>query len=895
MTIQSVLLTLLGGIVLNLAPSAMGQLVLKQPEGASTWTFLQEVPAADQAAAPWVRPPKFQAVQLDEAQLLKELANAPLEFTPQAAQAPLWFSIPRPDGAMETFEVVEAPIMEPGLAAQFPDIKTYRGQGLDDPYATIRLDHTELGFHAQVLSPNGAYYIDPYSRDNTTLYSVYFKRDYVKQDQWHCDTQGTDVPLLNGGGGDYASRNATPLKTYRLACAATGEYTSFFGGTVAKGQASIVTAINRVTGVYETEMAVRLVLVANNSSLVYTSSSSDPYNNNNGSTMLNQNQTTCDSVIGTANYDIGHVFSTGGGGIAQLGVVCVSGSKAKGVTGSPSPTGDAFWIDYVAHEMGHQFGANHTFNSTTGNCGGGNRSASHAYEPGSGSTIMAYAGICGADDLQPHSDPYFAFDSLIAINSYLNGTSCAVTTATGNTAPTVSAGAAYKIPAMTPFTLTAAGSDVNNDALTYCWEELDLGAALTLASGDNGSSPIIRSLNPSTSPSRTIPNTINLLSNTFMTGEILPTTTRTLLFRVTARDNRSAAGGYGTGDVTISVVNTGSAFAVTSPNSNVSWMGTQTVTWNVSGTAANGINCANVKISLSTDGGNTFPTVLLASTPNTGSASVTLPNTPTNQARIKVEAVGNIFFDVSNVNFTINGVPPPSTPTNPQATPSLACDGASVVLSASVGAGQTVDWFTDTCGGTAAGTGPSITVTPMANTTYRARARDLATGLTSTTCAQVSVSVGATPQVDQQPQPLTVAPAQAAMFQVTASGSPAYQWRHNGSNLTDGGAISGSNSAALTINPAQTSDRGTYDVVVSNDCGSTQSNGALLTVLLPCGSADFNGDGDIGTDADIQAFFACLAGNCCATCGSADFNGDGDVGTDADIEAFFRVLAGGTC
>jgi hypothetical protein len=861
------------------------------------WTLLDQVPAAAQAAAPWVRPPKFQAAQLNENLLVRTLGDAPMEFTPQAA-AGLWLTIPRPDGAMETFEVVEAPVMEPGLAAQFPEIKTYRGQGLDDPSATIRLDHTPQGFHAQVLSPRGAYYIDPYSRGNTTLYSVYFKRDNIAPQQWQCETAEAEPLVIPAGG--YGGRNATPLRTYRLACAADGEYTAFHGGTVALGQAAVVTAINRVSGVYETEMAVRMTLVASNSSIIYTNAATDPYTNSSGSTMLGQNQATCDSVIGSANYDIGHVFSTGGGGVAQLGVVCTS-SKARGVTGNGSPTGDSFWIDYVAHEMGHQFGANHTFNSQTSNCGGGNRSGTHAYEDGSGTTIMAYAGICGADNLQPHSDPYFTFDSLGAINSFITGTAtCSSNAATGNTAPTVVAGAASTIPANTPFTLTATGNDANGDPITFCWEERDLGAAATVASGDNGTSPIIRSVNPTTSPSRTVPRWSTLLGGAPLFGEILPTTMRTLNWRVSVRDNRSGAGGYGTGDRTISVFSTGAAFAVTAPNTNVTWSGTQTVTWTVAGTTGNGINCANVRILLSTDGGNTFPTELLASTPNDGSASVTLPSTSTSQARIKIEAVGNIFFDISDANFTISGPAVPATPTNVQASPSPSCDGEAVTLSGTVPAGQTIDWYTVSCGGTFVGTGTSFIVNPTINTTYRARARDLSSGLFSAACASTFVIANHSPTVTQDPIPVTMAAGAGADFTVAASGTPTltYEWHRNGTTLTDGGRISGATTTLLVINPVQASDAGSYDVTVTNNCGSVTSAAAQLTVQGgACGSADFNCDGDIGTDADIESFFACLAGACPAPpCTSgADFNGDGDIGTDADIEAFFRVLGGGTC
>jgi hypothetical protein len=404
--------------------------------------------------------------------------------------------------------------------------------------------------------------------------------------------------------------NGTQLKTYRLACAATGEYVGFFGGTVAAGQAAIVTAINRVTGVYETELSIRLTLVASNSSIVFTNAGTDPYTNNNGQTMLGQNQSTCDNVIGAGNYDIGHVFSTGGGGIAQLGVVGANGAKARGVTGNPSPNGDSFWIDYVAHEMGHQFGGTHTFNSQTGNCGGGNRTASTAFEVGSGSTIMAYAGICGSDDLQPHSDPYFHWKSLDQIVAYVsggNGLAAAQITNTGNSAPNISTPSSGTVlPARTPFALTATGSDPNGDPITYDWEEEDLGPAITVQQGDNGQSPLFRSFVPSVSPTRYFRKLSDLLNNiNTPNGEQFPTTTRSMAFRVTARDNRSGGGGINTADVFLTTFDTLSAFAITSPNNATTYNLGSTIpsrgTWPAP--PGNGINTATVRILLSTTAG----------------------------------------------------------------------------------------------------------------------------------------------------------------------------------------------------------------------------------------------------------------------------------------------------
>ncbi|MDP7269507.1 MAG: M12 family metallo-peptidase, partial [Pirellulales bacterium] len=456
-------------------------------------------------------------------------------------------------------------------------------------------------------------------------------------------------------GGDLAPllAHGTELRTYELAVACTGEYTTYHGGTVQLAMAAIVTTMNRVGGIYEDDIAVRMELVANNDQLIYTNSSTDPYSNNNGYSMLGQNQSTIDSVIGSANYDIGHVFSTGGGGVAGLGVIGDSGSKARGVTGRGSPVGDAFDVDYVAHEMGHQFGANHTFNGNNGN-----RNASTAMEPGSASTIMGYAGIMGSDDLQPNSDPYFhsiSLDEMVAEITTGNANAAATITNTGNSLPTVDAGADYTIPAATPFVLTASGADADSgDVLTYCWEQRDLGAQQGVNDGDNGQSPLFRSWNPTTSPERVFPRLSDVLDGSTVVGETLPTTDRDMNFRVTVRDSRSGGGGIDTDDMLVSVVDTGSAFAVTSPNTAVSWTGnaTETVTWDVASTDSGAINTQLVDILVSTDGGATFSAVA-ASVANDGSHEITVPNTATSQARLKVQAVGNIFFDVSDADFTI--------------------------------------------------------------------------------------------------------------------------------------------------------------------------------------------------------------------------------------------------
>ncbi|MBZ0199412.1 MAG: T9SS type A sorting domain-containing protein [Ignavibacteriaceae bacterium] len=610
-----------------------------------------------------INPTEYRTVSLEVEAMKNLLDNAPMEYSSAGTNRPLLVTLPLPDGSFGRFLCVESPVMAPALALQYPEIKTYLGKGVDDKTATVRFDLTPHGFHAMILSAEGNVFIDPHNKGDIKNYTVYYTKDFQKQGVVKDCELLINKDLVPEFDYINQSKSAPPtgpqLRTYRLALACTGEYATFHGGTVALALAAMVTTVNRVDGVYETEVAVRMVLIANNDLIVYTNSSTDPYTNNNGSTMLGQNQTTIDNTIGSANYDIGHVVSTGGGGVAYLGVICTAGWKARGVTGSYSPVGDPFDIDYVAHEMGHQFGGNHSFNGTAGSCSGGNRNAATAYEPGSGSTIMCYAGICSSNNLQSNSDPYFhtiGFDEIVNYTNLGSGNSCAVITATGNHAPvvTVPTGGFY-IPKSTPFALTGSATDADNDVLTYSWEEFDLGPAGAPTS-PSGNAPIFRAFNPTTSPTRTFPKLSSLLNNASVIGEILPTYARSLTFRLVARDNKPGAGGVNYASLAFQVDANSGPFLVTSPNTNVSWPGlsSQVVTWNVANTSASPVSCANVNILLSVDGGNTYPFVLAANTPNDGTETIVLPDNPCVTARVKVEAVGNVFFDISNTNFTID-------------------------------------------------------------------------------------------------------------------------------------------------------------------------------------------------------------------------------------------------
>ena len=523
-------------------------------------------------------PGAYRTLRLNREPLDALLLLAPMEFSP-AIVAGVVVSLPMPDGSFSTFRVEESPILAPELAAQFPGIKTYRGQGVDDPTLTTRFGWTANGFHAIILGPDATVYVDPYARGDLTTYITYYKRDAVRQDAMLC-LVGGDAQRGRPVANTLPISQGTTLRTYRLALAATSEYTAVAGGgTVVGALAAMTTTMNRVNGIYERNLAVRMTLVADNNMIIYTTEP-DPYTNTNGVAMLTGNQMNLDMVIGSANYDIGHVFSTGGGGVASLQAPCNAGRKARGVTGLTNPTGDVFDVDFVAHEMGHQFGGNHTFNGTTMSCGG-NREATHAYEPGSGSTIMAYAGICGSENLQPNSDDHFHIESLNEITSFIanasTGGSCPTSTATGNTVPTVNAGTNYMVPMGTPFELTASGSDGDGHTLTYGWEEYDLGPA-TPPQTANG--PLFRSFSPVTSSTRTFPSltyalndantppsTYTCNASTCLTGESLPTTTRTMTFQVTARDNQAAGAGVVSDSMVVSVDGNSGPFAVTAPNS----------------------------------------------------------------------------------------------------------------------------------------------------------------------------------------------------------------------------------------------------------------------------------------------------------------------------------------
>ncbi len=633
-------------------------------------------------------PNRYRTTQLNSTAFLQFLATIPKEENTNKNTGAFKIQLPMPGGDTALFSIWETSAMEPALAAKFPEIKTYSGQGITDPTATLKMDWTSFGFHAMVLSPvSGSIFIDPYALGNTADYISYFKKDLPKT-AGYFELAPRQVKALAGRAQSPAYSLAAPCRgtqlfQYRLAIACTHEYaikaTGLANPTVAQTLSKITTTVTRVNGVYEKEVAVTMKLVSSENNVIFTAAAGDPFTgNNNGSVLLDESQRVIDSAIGTANYDIGHTFSTGGGGVAYVGVICDAALKASGITGSLNPTGDGYDIDLVAHEMGHQFGGNHTFNSTLSNCSG-NRNGPTACEPGSATTIMGYAGICAQDDIQPNSDAFFHAISYDEIAGYLqsNG-NCKTVVPTGNTLPQIIAMSnnGANIPVSTPFTLSAIATDGDGDALTYSWEEWDLGAAGTWNSGATTTdAPLFKARVPKTSGSRVFPDMAVILagypanppaSTGGLKGETLPTVARALKFRLTVRDNRAGGGGVTsggsgcqTGFSPVYQINVSAAgpFIITAPDGGEVWGTgtTQTVTWNPAGTAAAPINCTSVDIQLSTDGGATYPVTLVAGTPNDGTQQVVIPATATLTARVRIVASGNIFFDISNNNFTIAG------------------------------------------------------------------------------------------------------------------------------------------------------------------------------------------------------------------------------------------------
>jgi len=632
-------------------------------------------------------------------------------------------SFPNAEGKLERFRIKEASVMHPDLQERFPEIRSYVGQGVDDASSILRFSMSPEGFSGMIISPKGNTFIEPIST-GTDNYIVFNRENRINYyDDFECEVS---EQLNRRVTSDFMMKNAddSVLRTFRLAVSATGEYTQYHGGTKAQALAAINTTMTRVNGIYEVDFNVTMVLIANTDDVIYTNTGSDPY----GNTTANYNselQSTLTSVIGEANYDVGHLFANlqNNGNAGCIGCVCVNGSKGSGWTSHTVPEGDPFDVDYVAHELGHQFGANHTWTFN------GNEGTNVQMEPGSGSTIMGYAGITGATDVQSNSDPYFHAASIEQVTNYVKSTSCQVDTNTGNSVPVVNAGSNYTIPRGTPFILEGSATDADTgDVLTYCWEQYDENNASTTYPSTTATTGVaFRSFEPTTDTHRYFPRLETIKTGTTSwQWEVVPNVARTLNFRLTVRDNVAGGGTNNSDDTVITVNGTAGPFLVNSPNTNVTWNigATETVTWDVAGTTANGVNAANVDIFLSTDGGDTYPIALATGVTNDGSHDIVVPNNQGSQNRIMVRGSNHVFFDISDSDFIIapcNLI----VPTGLSAS-NISSSTASISWDANVGATFDIRYRE-------VGTTPYTEVSGITTNTY------VITGLTATTDYEVEV------------------------------------------------------------------------------------------------------------------------------------------------------------
>ncbi|WP_429152298.1 reprolysin-like metallopeptidase [Aeromonas hydrophila] len=591
------------------------------------------------------------------------VAKVPIDYFAGLQAGARSLTLPLPDGGEVTFTLQAYDLLPADQAAKFPEILTFKGHNPAAPVETGRFDLGPVGFHAMFTHQGRTVFVDPLR--NADGYAVYYQQDaYSRLEE--------DADKVIGSEASRALAHKVQVdgnvrKRYVIAISAAGEYTQFHGGSKVLATAAIATLLNRVNEVYQRDVGAEFQLASGNDSVIFIDPATDPFYNGDNpdyvsgvSSIYEKNDTSKNvQVQGDAfangdlgAFDIGHVLNTGGGGLAGLGVLCTT-DKSAGMTGSATPVGDAFFIDYVAHEIGHQFGADHTFNGTTNSCGSGNREATQAWEPGSGTSIMAYAGICGDENIQPHSDPYFHSKSIEQMRAHMATVpACGTTLNLVNNAPQAAAGASRIIPANTPFVLKGAGADLDGDPLTYTWEQIDLGTESSSPATmvDDGSRPLFRFVSPTSSPERILPSLSSLLSGTLAKGEAWPTTNRDLNFRLTVRDGK---GGVASDDMKVQVINTGSAFRLTAPLGVALTPGaSQAVSWDVAGTTLAPISCSKVDLFITQNEGASWSN-LAVSQPNSGAATITLPADLVSAARLKVACSDNIFFAISPAKLPV--------------------------------------------------------------------------------------------------------------------------------------------------------------------------------------------------------------------------------------------------
>jgi subtilisin-like proprotein convertase family protein len=617
-------------------------------------------------------PESFASFTLDHAGLASHLLSAPIEFEEQ--NRAFIVSLPMPEGNTRSFRVYYSTVMEKGLAEKYPQIRSYKGFAVDDRKTNVRFNIGPRGFRAAIYGENNIY-IDPAFENDVSKYIVYYTRDYredvsgynlscgmdpydiLEEDlQEEATPEAPEYPdvVLNlrnkRNSGEVC--DSVPLYTYRLALSCTGEWASAHGGTVESALEDMVTSVNRINQIYENEFSIRLILIDDNDQLIWLDRDTDPFPVANvGISLLQINTSVINNVVGPNAYDVGHVFTrscTDVGGVARLSSVC-SSFKGNAVTCHYSNNLNYIITNVMAHEMGHQFSAQHTFN----NCSG-NESAGSDYEPGGGTTIMAYCGLCGGNNVNYDCLENFHAHSVEQIMNFSRqggGSTCARILSTGNTAPVAALNYkdGFSIPIETPFILEGSAFDCEGDALSYSWEEWDLGPQVQIGQPIEDA-PIFTAMEPKDVPFRIFPEMSKIVNNIANNSEILPTYTRPLNFRFIVRDNNPNGGGTDWVNVSFRAEGTAGPFRVTQP------AGTSTYTigqeieiqWDVANTDLSPVNCQSVNIWLSSDAGYTYSRLLKHKTPNDGSETVILPNVESSLVRFKVEAADNIFFDISD-------------------------------------------------------------------------------------------------------------------------------------------------------------------------------------------------------------------------------------------------------
>jgi len=610
---------------------------------------------------------EFELYQLDETGLKNYLAK----INNKLVQEGIEISLPNAFGIQERFLVSESSNFAPELQSKYPEIRSYKGVGITDKSATVFFSNSPIGIQTMVLrADKDSEFIESYSKTKSVYKLITSKNRSNNNMPIACSTEEIALSQQLQNKTSKIKADNQVFKTFRLALSCNGEYSNYFGGTIAGSLAGMNATMTRINGILGNDLAVKFEIIPNNDLLIYLDPLTDPYSdsstgadNTNGATWNLELQNNLTATIGNASYDVGHLLSaTGGGGNAGcIGCICIdpSVSKPRGkgsAWSAPSnntPQGPNFDIDVVAHEMGHQLGGNHTFSFKVEGTGAN-------IEPGSGSTIMGYAGVTSFD-VQAHSDDYFSVNSVIQIQNNLSLKTCSSNTPITNNPPIINAGSNYSIPKGTAFILKGTGSDPNGDPINYTWEQNDSAVteidANSICFPTKADGPLFRSFKPNSSPIRYMPALNDVLANKLTTKwESVSNIERTLNFSLTGRDIVALGNSQTkTDDMVVNVSGTVGPFVVTSQNTeNIGWVQAtnQTITWSVNGSETLP-GSSNVNIKLSTDGGLTYPITLASNTPNDGSETIIVPNLTETNCRLLIEPTSNIFYAINSKAFAI--------------------------------------------------------------------------------------------------------------------------------------------------------------------------------------------------------------------------------------------------